>query len=62
MVGHRVNEEEFSRDVVVGLLHQLQETPLPHLTPNELEHLSTLIQTTLEVMLTVILLVSPTLT
>ncbi|KAI0068306.1 WD repeat-containing protein [Artomyces pyxidatus] len=43
------DEEGFSRALVEGMLENLEEDPLPHLTPNEHAHLLVLIQATLEV-------------
>lgn len=45
----RSEEEEFSQTLVEGLKEKLSEQPLPHLTPNEMESLLVLLQTTLEV-------------
>lgn len=39
----------FSRELVDRLVRSLEEHPLPHLTPSEMEHLIVLIQTTVEV-------------
>lgn len=47
---HRPEEEQgFSRSLVEDLLEGLENSPLPHLTPNEHAHLLVLIQATLEV-------------
>lgn len=40
---------QFSRNFVEKLLSQLEDKPVPHMTPNELAHLTSLIETTLEV-------------
>ncbi|KZT72790.1 hypothetical protein DAEQUDRAFT_704451 [Daedalea quercina L-15889] len=42
-------EDSFSRSLVERLLERLEESPLPHLTPNEHASLLVLIQTTLEI-------------
>ncbi|KAF9029279.1 WD repeat-containing protein [Hymenopellis radicata] len=43
------DEPAFSRASVTKLIEELEENPLPHLTPNEQAHLLVLIQTTLEI-------------
>ncbi|KAG8923955.1 regulator of (H+)-ATPase in vacuolar membrane [Tulasnella sp. 418] len=43
------DEEGFTRHMVETLVHNLEEHPLPHLTPSEMEHLIILIQTALEI-------------
>ncbi|KAI0348528.1 hypothetical protein BDW22DRAFT_1350758 [Trametopsis cervina] len=42
-------DDEFSTSLVSDLKEKLAEQPLPHLTPNEMESLLVLLQTTLEV-------------
>ncbi|KAJ8520116.1 hypothetical protein ONZ45_g3052 [Pleurotus djamor] len=44
-----VTDEGFSRPLVSNLLEALEKRPLPHLSPNEHDHLLVLIQATLEV-------------
>ncbi|KAG8940912.1 regulator of (H+)-ATPase in vacuolar membrane [Tulasnella sp. 424] len=42
-------QDLFSRELVDRLVRSLEEHPLPHLTPSEMEHLIVLIQTTVEI-------------
>ncbi|KAG8894694.1 regulator of (H+)-ATPase in vacuolar membrane, partial [Tulasnella sp. 408] len=42
-------EDMFSRELVDRLVRSLEDHPLPHLTPSEMEHLIVLIQTTIEI-------------
>ncbi|KAI0695128.1 RAVE protein 1 C terminal-domain-containing protein [Cytidiella melzeri] len=43
------DEDEFSSTLVNELMENLSEQPLPHLTPNEMDSLLVLLQTTLEI-------------
>lgn len=49
LIPPRFEEDEFSPTLVEELKEKLSEQPLPHLTPNEMESLLVLLQTTLEV-------------
>ncbi|KAG8915058.1 regulator of (H+)-ATPase in vacuolar membrane, partial [Tulasnella sp. 417] len=42
-------QDMFSRELVDRLVRSLEDYPLPHLTPSEMEHLIVLIQTTVEI-------------
>ena len=46
---HSSDEEGFSRPLVERLLQQLEDQPIPHLSPNEQQALEVLVRTTLEV-------------
>lgn len=44
-----IDEQQFSHSLVQRLVEQLEDEPLPHLTPNEQQSLIVLMQATLEV-------------
>ncbi len=49
LIHNRPDDQDFSRSLIERLVGRLEESPLPHLTPNEHAHLLVLIQAMLEV-------------